>query len=359
MTKLANRSSVSKKSSYEKAAGAAPVVSSAGETPHSQVRPLGGLVRPYGALVLARTHSALVSPKASQTLKPPLVEVFTVCQELCQPLCSFNTLGKVLQMHYSEVGDNLVTIEEKNNISSLRTYVNWRCQSTGSSRVSVRMVGLQLDTLPPTAAKDQMEIIEMPLSENPLRLSCCPVRGDLLVGCKSKLVVFSMKFISVHGIPVLDFDRSLVLHVSGIVPTEVYFCANFVSIMSELEVLVFRLTSEYQEALPDISTAIRDVGKLPEKDGFGHIPEASEDHHQQVKDADDESSLSCKTRTTSSILCSSRSVREPSSLISLWRSPELQQRTGKMEDLRMHVAAAPYWSRGSLQREASWSNLSF
>ncbi|XP_018424398.1 PREDICTED: Hermansky-Pudlak syndrome 3 protein-like [Nanorana parkeri] len=211
------------------------------------------------------------------------VEVFTVCQELCQPLCSFNTLGKVLQMHYSEVGDNLVTIEEKNNISSLRTYVNWRCQSTGSSRVSVRMVGLQLDTLPPTAAKDQMEIIEMPLSENPLRLSCCPVRGDLLVGCKSKLVVFSMKFISVHGIPVLDFDRSLVLHVSGIVPTEVYFCANFVSIMSELEVLVFRLTSEYQEALPDISTAIRDVGKLPEK-GKKDVPPLTSSHLPECED---------------------------------------------------------------------------
>lgn len=193
------------------------------------------------------------------------VEVFTVCQELCQPLCSFNTLGKVLQMHYSEVGDYLVTIEEKNNISSLRTYVNWRCQLTGSSRVSVRMVGLQLDALPATAAKDQMEIIEMPLSENPLRLSCCPVRGDLLVGCKDKLLVFHMKFISVHGISVLDFDRSLVLHVSGIVPSEVYFCANFVSIMNELEVLVFRLTPEYRETLPDISTAIPDVGKLPEK----------------------------------------------------------------------------------------------
>lgn len=193
------------------------------------------------------------------------VEVFTVCQELCQPLCSFNTLGKVLQMHYSEVGDYLVTIEEKNNISSLRTYVNWRCQSSGSSRVSVRMVGLQLDTLSPASSKDQMEIIEMPLSEDPLRVSCCPVRGDLLVGCKNKLLIFSMKYIPVNGMPVLDFDRSLVLQVSGIVPAEVYFCANHVSIMSDLEVLVFRLTSEHQEVLPDISTAITDLGKLQEK----------------------------------------------------------------------------------------------
>ncbi|KAM5163044.1 BLOC-2 complex member HPS3 isoform 1-T4 [Mantella aurantiaca] len=199
------------------------------------------------------------------------VEVFTVCQELCQPLCSFNTLGKVLHMHYSEVGDYLVTIEEKNNISTLRTYVNWRCQSTGSSRVSVRMVGLQLDTFSTAMSKDQMEIIEMPLSEDPLCLSCCPVRGDLLVGCKNKLVIFSMKYISINGIQVLDFDRSLVLQVSGIVPAEVYFCASYVGIISELEVLVFRLSSENQEVLPDMSTAMSDLGELPEK-GKKDIP---------------------------------------------------------------------------------------
>ncbi|XP_072263990.1 BLOC-2 complex member HPS3 isoform X2 [Pyxicephalus adspersus] len=137
------------------------------------------------------------------------------------------------------------------------------------------MVGLQPDTLSTASSKDQMEIIEMPLSENPLRLSCCPMRGDLLVGCKSKLVVFSMKYISIHGIPVLDFDRSMVLHISGIVPVEVYFCANFISIMSELEVLVFRMTSECQEVLPNISTAVPDLGKRPEKGTKNTLPSTS------------------------------------------------------------------------------------
>ncbi|KAM9316483.1 BLOC-2 complex member HPS3 [Gastrophryne carolinensis] len=194
------------------------------------------------------------------------VEVFSICQELCQPLCSFNTLGKVLHMRYSQVGDYLVTIEEKNNISSLRAYVNWRCQSTESSRVSVRMVGLQLDAAHAAAAsKDQMEIIEMPLPENPLCLSCCPVTGDLLISCKGKLIIFRLKYISVHRVPVLDFDRSLVLHVSGMVACQVYFCDGHVGIMSELEVLVFRLMLEYKEGSHNMSNDSSDLETRPLK----------------------------------------------------------------------------------------------
>ncbi|XP_075057998.1 BLOC-2 complex member HPS3 [Mixophyes fleayi] len=193
------------------------------------------------------------------------VEVFKVCKEQCQPVCSFNTLGKVLHMSYSDVGDYLVTIEEKNNISSLRTYVNCRCQSTGSSRVSVRMVGLQLDSLHTGVSKDQMEIIEMPLSENPLCVSSCPMRGDLLVGCKNKLMVFSLKYMSIHDQPVLDFDRSLVLHITGIVPTQVSFCAGYIGILSDLEVLVFRLVSEPLTGSPARPTNLTKLETLSEK----------------------------------------------------------------------------------------------
>ncbi|XP_056420816.1 BLOC-2 complex member HPS3 isoform X2 [Hyla sarda] len=190
------------------------------------------------------------------------VEVFSVGQELCQPLCSFNTLGKVVHMSYSDIGDYLVTIEEKNNISSLRAYVNWRCQTTGSSRVSVRMVGLQLESLLSGASKDQMEIIEMPLSENPLCLSCCPVRGDLLVGCKSKLMVFNLKYIAIGDTAVLDFDRSLVLHINGIEPSQLCFCSWYIGIANDLEVLVFRLSSESPKGTLKNTTEVK---LLPDK----------------------------------------------------------------------------------------------
>ncbi|KAM4694171.1 BLOC-2 complex member HPS3 [Discoglossus pictus] len=211
------------------------------------------------------------------------VEVFTVCQDLCQPLCSFNTLGKVLCMSYSDVGDYLVTIEEKNNISSLRAYVNWRCASTGNSRVSVRMVGLHMESPLQGASKDQMEIIEMPLPEHPLCIACCPARGDLLVGCKSKLMIFSLKYLSINDIPVLDFERSLILHFTGIVLTQVSFCAGYIGILSDLDILVIRVVSAPLQALATISKHQIEEQSNTEKDSkdpllstSSHAPESDD-----------------------------------------------------------------------------------
>ncbi|KAM8953157.1 BLOC-2 complex member HPS3 [Pelodytes ibericus] len=203
------------------------------------------------------------------------VEVFTVCNDLCQPLCSFNTLGKVLHMNYCDIGDYLVTIEEKNNISSLRAYVNWRCQSTGSSRVSVRIVGLTKDSLQSGSVKDQMEIIEMPLSESPLCLACCPMQGDLLVGCKTKLIVFNLKYVTIDNIAVLDFERSLILHIAGLVPAQVTFCAGYIGILTDLEVLLIKLMSTPSEA--SISTQnVKRLETLPKK-GEDDIKKTIED----------------------------------------------------------------------------------
>lgn len=39
----------------------------------------------------------------------------------------------------------------------------------------------------------QMEIIEIPLSERPIAVACCPVSGDLLVACEKTLVLFTLR----------------------------------------------------------------------------------------------------------------------------------------------------------------------
>ncbi|XP_063298547.1 BLOC-2 complex member HPS3 [Pelobates fuscus] len=200
------------------------------------------------------------------------VEVFTVCKDLCQPLCSFNTLGKVLDMKYCDIGDYLVTIESKNNISALRTYVNWRCQATVSSRISVRMLGIRLESCHSGSAKDQMEIIEMPLSDPPLSLACCPMRGDLLVGCKSKLIIFSLKYMSVRDVPVLDFERSLILHVMGIIPTHITFCAGYIGISADLEVLLIKLMPTPSESPETTSPNQKELETVPDKEPKNPLP---------------------------------------------------------------------------------------
>ncbi|NXK50843.1 HPS3 protein, partial [Chauna torquata] len=146
-------------------------------------------------------------------------------------------------------GDYLVTIEEKSKATFLRAYMNWRCMSAGSSRVCVRMVGHKMEESYGETLKEQMSIVEMPLSDPPLCISCCPVNGDLLVGCRNKLVMFCLKYLVINqNLTVLDFERSLILHVDNFVPAEVAFCARHMAITTELDVLILKLELVQQSA---------------------------------------------------------------------------------------------------------------
>ncbi|NXL60923.1 HPS3 protein, partial [Chordeiles acutipennis] len=178
------------------------------------------------------------------------VEVFAMRdQGRCEPLGSFATLGAVLSMAHSQAGDYLVTIEEKSKATFLRAYMNWRCMSAGSSRVCVRMVGHKMEESYSGILKEQMSVVEMPLSDPPLCISCCPVNGDLLVGCKNKLVMFCLKYLVINqNLTVLDFERSLILHIGNLIPAEVAFCARHIAITTELDVLILKLELVQQSA---------------------------------------------------------------------------------------------------------------
>ncbi|XP_004834481.1 Hermansky-Pudlak syndrome 3 protein isoform X2 [Heterocephalus glaber] len=142
-------------------------------------------------------------------------------------------------------GDYLVAIEEKNKAMFLRAYVNWRSKRAENSRVCIRMIGHNVEAPFRESFKDQMSIVEMPLSEAPLCISCCPVKGDLLVGCTNKLVLFSLTYQVINEeFSMLDFERSLIIHVDNITPVEISFCVGYVAVMSDLEVLILKLESD-------------------------------------------------------------------------------------------------------------------
>ncbi|XP_069069482.1 BLOC-2 complex member HPS3 isoform X2 [Pleurodeles waltl] len=205
------------------------------------------------------------------------VEVFRACEEGWSLFCTFSTLGRVLQMSYCDRGDYLVTIEEKNKVATLRSYMNWRCKSTGNSRVSVRMLGLKLEAPYSGASKDQMEIVELPLSEPPLCISCCPVQGDLLVGCRNKLVLFTLKHLMAgHNLEVLDFERSLILHTS-VTPLQVAYCGGYVSFVSEFEVAIFQILQGPEEiSNTEVHTVSNTRGQQAEGSSLGAPPSPSD-----------------------------------------------------------------------------------
>ncbi|XP_021249845.1 Hermansky-Pudlak syndrome 3 protein isoform X2 [Numida meleagris] len=158
-------------------------------------------------------------------------------------------MSTCMHLKSKEAGDYLVTIEEKSKATFLRAYVNWRCMSAGSSRVCVRMVGHKMEESYTETLKEQMSIVEMALSDPPLCISCCPVSGDLLVGCKNKLVMFCLKYLVINqNLTVLDFERSLILHIDNFLPAEIAFCARHIAITTELDVLILKLDLVQQSA---------------------------------------------------------------------------------------------------------------
>ncbi|XP_053929888.1 BLOC-2 complex member HPS3 isoform X1 [Cuculus canorus] len=198
-----------------------------------------------------------------------------------EPLGSFATLGPVRCMEHSAKGDYLVTIEEKGKATFLRAYVNWRCMSAGSARVCVRMVGHKVEESYSEALKEQMSIVEMPLSDPPLCISCCPVTGDLLVGCKNKLVLFCLKYRVVNrNLTVLDFERSLILHIDNFIPAEVAFCAGHIAITTELDVLILKL-EVVQQSADGTERSGHQISTLESPGGGGVEVESSSTHNLQ------------------------------------------------------------------------------
>ncbi|KAI5101699.1 Hermansky-Pudlak syndrome 3 protein isoform X1 [Silurus meridionalis] len=171
------------------------------------------------------------------------IEAYRMEQEECPLICRFSTMGLVHSIVYSHIGDYLVTIEEKNGATYLRAYTNWRYQAAERKRVGVRLLGhLMRGSVLHGAPKEQMEIVEIPLSETPLFTTCCSITGALLVACAKTLVLFGLKRQPLTDqLDALDFERLLILYVSGLSPLQVALCSGYVALQTELEVLVVKL----------------------------------------------------------------------------------------------------------------------
>ncbi|XP_063056938.1 Hermansky-Pudlak syndrome 3 protein isoform X2 [Engraulis encrasicolus] len=172
------------------------------------------------------------------------IEAYQMREDGCPLICRFATMGTVHKILHSTMGDYLVTIEEKNKATYLRAYTNWRYQAAEKTRVGVRLLGhfLRGSASMRGIPKEQMEIIEIPLFETPLCLACCPVSGDLLVGCAKTLVLFTLRRQTLSDrLSVLDFERLLILHTKGWTPSQLSLCGGYVAMHSDLEVLVLQL----------------------------------------------------------------------------------------------------------------------
>ncbi|GAA6110890.1 Hermansky-Pudlak syndrome 3 protein isoform X1 [Tachysurus ichikawai] len=231
------------------------------------------------------------------------IEVYHIQQDECPLICRFSTMGLVHSIVYSQIGDYLVTIEEKNGATYLRAYTNWRYQAVEKKRVGVRLLGhLMRSSVHHGTPKEQMEIVEIPLSETPLCTACCSITGALLVACAKSLVLFSLKLQSLSDQHyALDFERLLILYVSCWSPSQVALCGGYIAMQTELEVLVVKLENlekicasneEHTQLHGDDTAAVgvteNDVKKEPhcplESDDYFVIPKHMEMLGDKAKD---------------------------------------------------------------------------
>lgn len=75
---------------------------------------------------------------------------------------------------------------------SVQYWVHLSTQAAERARVGVRLLGHLLRGASLRSGV-QTEIIEIPLSERPAAVACCPITGDLLVACETTLVLFTLR----------------------------------------------------------------------------------------------------------------------------------------------------------------------
>lgn len=251
------------------------------------------------------------------------VEAYSVELEGCPLICRFATMGTVRSIRHSQIGDYLVTIEEKNSATYLRAYTNWRYQAEEKARVGVRLLGHLLRGASVRGGV-QMEIIEIPLSERPIAVACCPVSGDLLVACEKTLVLFTLRrqnqqslqtqtqqivqsvwpnsqqsstqsqgsaSSSQQNVSVLDFERSVILHLPKFKPQRVALCAGYVVVQAEMEVLVLKLDASSESKPQEESTDTKKVHfpsdeQLEEHSDFLVVPRHQELLGDRAKECD-------------------------------------------------------------------------
>ncbi|XP_029988588.1 Hermansky-Pudlak syndrome 3 protein-like [Sphaeramia orbicularis] len=85
---------------------------------------------------------------------------------------------------------------------------------------------------------------------------------------------------------ILDFERSIILHVPGIKPKQVALCAEYVAVQAELEVLVLKLESSFEPKEAEECLDTQKYDDIEDQSDFLFLPRNQELLGDQVKNCD-------------------------------------------------------------------------
>ncbi|KAG5311825.1 HPS3 protein, partial [Acromyrmex insinuator] len=179
----------------------------------------------------------------------------------------FPTVDMINQMVHCTKGDYVVTLESKylrdtasNNHANratsnfVRIYVNWAIAKDQSQPMRARIAGRVTPSL--NRPLNSLEMIELPLSVQPTLIACCQCTGNLLIASGNSAILheFKIETQQVSKIKFIDFEPRPWSLGFTFIPTRMEIIEDFIAIMDNTTLSVFRLTNSMYEDIDQLSS---------------------------------------------------------------------------------------------------------
>lgn len=210
----------------------------------------------------------------SQRREMLLLALSTHCVEVWELMNSdvklrtvFPTVDMINQMVHCAKGDYIVTLESKylrdtvsnnhaNKVTSnfVRIYVNWATVKDQSQPMRARIAGRVTPSL--NRPLNSLEMIELPLNMQPTLIACCQSTGNLLVASGNTAVLheFKIETQQVSKMKFIDFESRPWSLGFSFAPTHMEIVEDFIAIMDNVNLSVFRLTNSMYEDIDQLSS---------------------------------------------------------------------------------------------------------
>ncbi|KYN04246.1 PREDICTED: Hermansky-Pudlak syndrome 3 protein homolog [Cyphomyrmex costatus] len=195
------------------------------------------------------------------------VEVWELMNSDVKLRTVFPTVDMINQMVHCAKGDYVVTLESKylrdtasNNHANkatsnfVRIYVNWAVAKDQSQPMRARIAGRVTPSL--NRPLNSLEMIELPLSVQPTLIACCQCTGNLLIASGNSAILheFKIETQQVSKIKFIDFEPRPWSLGFTFTPTRMEIIEDFIAIMDNTTLSVFRLTNSMYEDIDQLSS---------------------------------------------------------------------------------------------------------
>ena len=174
-----------------------------------------------------------------------IVEVRTL-RDPKEARSSFQTIATVLQLAYNAKADCLVTVEKqtsrKGGVKTARVYFHWDVASPAQP-ARIRLAGtLKQGHVTTSRSRNQVEVVELRVTESATSVSCCPRTGNVAVAGKAVVHVFVLRGVGGAG-NAFEFEpyADIRLGSSSSSCRKVALCHQFVASVSKDEITVIKL----------------------------------------------------------------------------------------------------------------------